>query len=47
MPTLFRLLFVIGILAAIVWGAMLAMVTYMKPQPRMIEHNVALPSAKK
>ena len=47
MPTLFRLLFVIGVLVALVWGIMLAMVTYMKPLPRTIEHNVALPNTKK
>lgn len=47
MPTLFRLLFVIGILVALVWGAMLAMVTYLKPQPRPIEHSVTVPSARK
>ncbi len=47
MPTLFRLLLVIGVLVALVWGTMLAMVTYMKPQPRSIEQSVPLPSTRK
>ena len=46
MPTLFRLLLVIGILVALAWGTMLAMVTYMKPQLREISRDVALPAKK-
>lgn len=46
-PTLFRLLLVIGLLVALVWGTMLAMVTYMTPQPRSIEQSVPLPGKKK
>ena len=45
-PTLFRLLLVIGILVALVWGMMLAMVTYMKPQSRPITRDVTLPPRK-
>ena len=47
MPTLFRLLLVIGVLVTLVWGTMLAMVTYLKPQTRTIEQNLALPNQKK
>lgn len=47
LPTLFRLLFVIGVLVALVWGTMLTMVRFMKPQPRTIEQNVVLPSTRK
>lgn len=43
MPTLFRLLLVIGVLVALVWGAMLAMVTTLTPQPRAITRDVPLP----
>ena len=43
MPTLFRLLLVIGILVALAWGTMVAMVTYLKPQPREISRDVTLP----
>lgn len=47
MPTLFRLLLVIGLLVALVWGAMLVMVTTMQPQPRAITRDVPLPSKTK
>ena len=43
MPTLFRLLFVIGVIAALVYGAMNAMVTFLQPQPREISQTVTLP----
>lgn len=43
MPTLFRLLFVIGVIAALVYGAMIAMVTFLQPQPREISQTVTLP----
>lgn len=43
MPTLFRLLLVIGVVVALGWGAMLAMVTYLQPHPREITRDVALP----
>ncbi len=46
-PTLFRLLFVIGVLVALVWGSMLAMVTYLKPQPREITRDVQVPGTRK
>ena len=46
-PTLSRLLLVIGILVALVWGTMLAMVTYLKPQPREITRDVQVPSTRK
>ena len=43
MPTLFRLVFVVGSAVAIVYGAMLAVVTLVTPQPRVIVEAVALP----
>ena len=47
MPTLFRLLLVIGIVVALVWGAMLAMVTFMQPHPREITRELMLPAKSK
>ena len=43
MPTLFRLLTVIGIVVGAVYGAMFAIVTLVQPQPREIVQAVALP----
>ena len=43
MPTLFRLLFVVGLIVALVYGAMLAMVTFIHPQQREISQPVTLP----
>ncbi|HWG04477.1 MAG TPA: histidine kinase [Beijerinckiaceae bacterium] len=40
MPTLFRFLFVVGVLAALVYGAMLALVTFVQPQPREMTQTV-------
>jgi hypothetical protein len=42
-PTLFRLLFVIGLIAALGYGAMIALVTFVQPQPREITQTVPLP----
>ncbi len=42
-PTLFRLLFVIGLIVALGYGAMLALVTFVQPQPREISQSVPLP----
>ncbi len=43
MPTLFRLFFVIGLIVAVGYGAMLALVTFVQPQPREISQSVPLP----
>ena len=42
-PTLFRLLFILGLIAALGYGAMFALVTFVKPQPREISQPVTLP----
>ena len=47
MPTLFRLLAIIALLVAVVYGAMLAMVTFLQPQPREITQTIVLPAAAK
>ena len=43
MPTLFRLVFVVGVFFAIVYGAMFAIVTLVQPKPHEIVEAVALP----
>lgn len=40
MPTLFRLLMTLGILAGLVYGAMFALVTYVKPKQGEISVRV-------
>ena len=47
MPTLFRLLITIALLVAIVYGAMVAMVTFLRPEPREITQTIVLPAATK
>ena len=42
MPTLFRLVFVVGSAVAIAYGAMFAIVALVKPQPHRIVEAVAL-----
>lgn len=44
MPTLFRLLVTVAILAGLVYGAMVALVAYVEPQT--IEMNVRIPPEK-
>ena len=47
MPSLFRFLFVIGLLAALVYGGMIALVTFVQVQPREMTETVALPKPPK
>ena len=44
MPSLVRFLIVIAVLAALAYGAMLALVTFVEPVPRPMEQ--AVPAAK-
>jgi hypothetical protein len=44
LPSLFRFVVVVGILAALVWGGMIALVTFVEPQPREITQT--LPASK-
>ena len=46
MPTLVRLLVVIGLIAALGYGAMLALVTFVHPEPHEIVQTIRLPPAK-
>lgn len=41
MPTLFRLLFILGVIVAIVWGAMFSLATFVKPN--VAEMSVRIP----
>lgn len=40
MPSLFRFLFIIGLIAGAIYGGMLALVTFVEPQPREISVRV-------
>jgi SNF family Na+-dependent transporter len=40
MPTLFRLLFVVAIVVGLVWGAMFALATFVKPAWRQITETI-------
>ena len=42
MPSLIRFLLVVGVLAALVYGGMLALVNFVKVQPREITQSVPL-----
>jgi hypothetical protein len=39
-PSLFRFLFVIGLIAGLVYGAMIALVTFVEPQPREMSQTI-------
>lgn len=40
MPSLIRFLFVVGILVGLVWAGMLALVTFVEPQPREMTQTI-------
>ncbi len=40
MPSLFRFLFVVGVLGAIVYGGMWALATYVEPEQREISQTL-------
>jgi len=39
-PSLFRFLFIVGVIAGCVYGGMLALVTFVEPQPREMTQTV-------
>jgi hypothetical protein len=43
-PSLFRFIFIIGLLAGLVYAGMIALVTFVEPQPR--EMSQSIPSAR-
>ena len=47
MPSLFRFLFVLGLLAALVYGGMVALVAFVKVEPRDMSQTVNLPKPPK
>ena len=40
MPSLIRFLIIIGVLAGLVYGAMIALVTFVEPQPREMTQSI-------
>lgn len=44
MPSLIRFLIIVGILAGLIYGGMIALVTFVEPQPR--EMTQTIPSAR-
>ena len=40
MPAILRFLLFVGIVAGLVWGSMLALVTFVEPQPREMTQTV-------
>ena len=47
MPSLFRFLFVIALLAALVYGGMIALVAFVHVEPREMTQTVPLPKPPK
>ena len=47
MPSLLRFLFVLGLLAALVYGGMVALVAFVKVEPRDMSQTVNLPKPPK
>ena len=43
MPSLFRFLFVLGVIAALIYGGMIALVTFVQVQPRDMTQTIQLP----
>ena len=41
LPSLFRFLLVVGMLAGLVWGGMIALVTFVEPTPREMTQAVS------
>lgn len=40
LPSLFRFLLIVGILAGLVWGGMFALVTFVEPTPREMTQTI-------
>ena len=47
MPSLFRFILVLGVLAALVYGGMIALVAYVQVEPREITQTVPIPKPAK
>ncbi|HUI21727.1 MAG TPA: histidine kinase [Methylocella sp.] len=40
MPSLIRFLLIVGVLAGLVYGGMIALVTFVEPQPREMSQSI-------
>lgn len=40
MPSLFRFLIILGVIGGIAWGGMLALVSFVEPQQRDMQHSI-------
>jgi hypothetical protein len=47
LPSLFRFLFLLAVLAGLVYGGMLALVAFVKVQPREMTQTITLPKPPK
>lgn len=47
MPSLFRFLFALGVIAALIYGGMIALVAYVQVQPREMTQTVPIPKPPK
>jgi len=47
LPSLFRFILVLGVLAALVYGGMIALVAYVQVEPREITQTVPIPKPAK
>ncbi|WP_158816205.1 histidine kinase [Methylocapsa sp. S129] len=47
MPSLFRFLFVLALIAGLIYGGMVALVAFVKVQPREMTQTIALPKPPK
>jgi hypothetical protein len=47
LPSLFRFLFVLGLIAAVIYGGMIALVSFVKVQPREMIQTIVLPKPSK
>jgi hypothetical protein len=47
LPSLFRFLFALGVIAALIYGGMIALVAYVQVQPREMTQTVPIPKPPK
>jgi hypothetical protein len=47
LPSLFRFLFVLGLIAGLIYGGMIALVAYVQVQPREMTQTVPIPKPAK
>jgi hypothetical protein len=47
LPSLFRFLFALGLIAALIYGGMIALVAYVQVQPREMTQTIPIPKPPK